>query len=524
MNAPATTPNDHIAPHHTSHDSQGSMDTSLPLKGTRDEPSAWHNMSPRDPDNPQNWPTYRKIFASSVSFAFALVVAFGLTSYTAGITAIVKDLNVSMTAAIVPFSLYLVGIAFAPLYTPHLAELFGRSAIYLLTFPIFSLFILGSALSQNFASLVICRFLAGFFGGPSLVLIEGTFADVWSADYTVTYYSFLGLASYIGAGLGPVIGGFVFAAKGWRWTQYVTLMMALAAYLLSIGLPETYPREVMRRRARRSRVHLELPQAQSGVTLKEQATVTIFHPLRMLISEPAVIMISFYLGFNFAVIFQWFISVPVVLNLTYNYDVKQAGLAFIAAIGGALFAAASSIAIERLTVPKLTKKSTDGIIAIETRLFPAMMGSFLITASLFWIAWTASPKIASASPILGTWVYVWGNLMVLISLVSYLFDAYPPRGTLSALTAAASLRLILAGFLPLVIIQMIKGLTGAWAFSLLGFISAACIPIPFMLFKWGATLRSRSRHGQQRTMASEMNTSSDVHVMHDIAPKVEGAV
>ncbi|KAI9730767.1 MAG: hypothetical protein M1835_003552, partial [Candelina submexicana] len=370
-----------------------------------------------------------------------------------------KEFNVSMTAAIVPYSLYLVGIAFAPVYTPHLAELFGRSAIYLVTFPMYSLFILGSALSQNFASLVICRILAGFFGGPSLVLIEGTFADVWSADYTITYYSFLGLASYIGAALGPVIGGFVFAAKGWRWTQYVTLMMALAAYLLSMGLPETYPREVMRRRARRSNIHLELPQAPSGVTFKDRAIVTILHPLRMLIAEPAVIMISFYLGFNFAVIFQWFIAVPVVLKLTYNYDVKQAGLAFTAAIGGALFAAASSIAIERLTVPKLTKRSMNDMVAVETRLFPAMMGSFLITASLFWIAWTASPRFASASPILGTWMYVWGNLMVLISLISYLFDAYPPRGTLAALTAAASLRLVLAGFLPLVIIQMIQGLT-----------------------------------------------------------------
>ncbi len=325
------------------------------------------------------------------------------------------EFNVSMTASIVPFSLYLAAIAFAPLYTPHLVEKFGRSIIYLVTFPIFSLFILGSALSQNFASLVICRILAGFFGGPSLVLIEGTFADVWSANFTVTFYSFLGLASYIGAALGPVVGGFVFAAKGWRWTQYVTLMMALAAYLLSIGLPETYPREVMRRRARRSKVHLELPRAQSGLTLREQATITIFHPLRMLVTEPVVIMISFYLGFNFAVIFQWFIAVPAVLHLTYNFDVKQAGLAFTAAIGGAIFAAVFSIAIEHLTVSRSCKRSMNGMIAVENRLIPAMIGSVLITASLFWIGWTASPMIAAASPILGTFMYVWGNLMVLVS-------------------------------------------------------------------------------------------------------------
>lgn len=39
------------------------------------------------------------------------------------------------------------------------------------------------------------------------------------------------------------------------------------------------------------------------------------------------------------------------------------------------------------------------------------------------------------------------------SSIAYLFDAYTPPGTLSALTAAACFRLAMAGFLPLVIIQ-----------------------------------------------------------------------
>jgi len=107
-----------------------------------------------------------------------------------------------MTAAVLPMSLYLVGIAFAPLITPHLSERLGRSPVYFISLPIFSLFIIGAGVSKSFASLVVCRFFAGFFGGPCLVLIEGTFADVWSGNSTVTYYSFLSLASYVGAACG----------------------------------------------------------------------------------------------------------------------------------------------------------------------------------------------------------------------------------------------------------------------------------------------------------------------------------
>lgn len=39
--------------------------------------------------------------------------AFGLTSYTAGISDIVKTFDVSMTTAILGMSIYLFGIAFA---------------------------------------------------------------------------------------------------------------------------------------------------------------------------------------------------------------------------------------------------------------------------------------------------------------------------------------------------------------------------------------------------------------------------
>ena len=109
-----------------------------------------------------------------------------------------------MQTAILGLSLNLLGIAFAPIFTPHLSELFGRQAVYLISIPTFSLFILGASFSRSFAALAVCRFFAGFFGGPCLVLIEGTFADVWSANMTVAYYSSLALASFIGAACGKL--------------------------------------------------------------------------------------------------------------------------------------------------------------------------------------------------------------------------------------------------------------------------------------------------------------------------------
>lgn len=96
-------------------------------------------------------------------------------------------------------------------------------------------------------------------------------------------------------------------------------------------------------------------------------------------------------------------------------------------------------------------------------------------------------------------VYVWGNVLIIISIIPYLFDAYLPAGTLSALTIAASGRLLFAGALPLCIVQMFAGLTGAWALSLFGFISVLLWPIPFALFRWGPKWRENSRYNRMMT-------------------------
>ena len=108
--------------------------------------------------------------------------------------------------------------------------------------------------------------------------------------------------------------------------------------------------------------------------------------------------------------------------------------------------------------------------------------------------WTATPQTAFQIPVIGTAVYVWGNAMIIFSVIPYLFDAYPPAATLSALTAAASGRILFAGALVLVIIQDFTGIGGAWALSIFGFISIALWPAPFVLFRYGKVWREKSKY------------------------------
>lgn len=289
---------------------------------------------------------------------------------------------------------------------------------------------------------------------------------------------------------GPLVGGFVFAAKGPAWLSWVTLLFAMSAMAFGAFMPETYNREILRTRIRYNKSGIRLPCAQSGVTISEMAHITFFTPLKMLFTEPLVILITLYLGLNFGVLFQWFISVPAALNAAYGFDVKQAGLAFLSALVGVVLALVSSSSLEAL----FSKPAKHGMESIEKRLIPAMVGSFFVASSLFWVAFTAKPTFHYLVPICGTAFYVWGNAMVLVSFISYLFDAYPPAGTLSALTTAACFRVACAGIVPLFILNMLKDLDGDWTFSTFGILSAIMGTFPFVLYWCGLSWRTKSKY------------------------------
>ena len=105
---------------------------------------------------------------------------------------------------------------------------------------------------------------------------------------------------------------------------------------------------------------------------------------------------------------------------------------------------------------------------------------------------TISPIV----PIIGTACFVMGVFMNIGSVIPYLFDAFPPAGTLAALTAAATGRLFIAGALPLVILHFFTGVTPRWALFIFGFISIPLWAVPVVLFKWGPKLMSKSRYSR----------------------------
>lgn len=133
-------------------------------------------------------------------------------------------------------------------------------------------------------------------------------------------------------------------------------------------------------------------------------------------------------------------------------------------------------------------------VAPEHRLYPALLGTILLPIGLFWFAWTARSDVHWISPILAGIPFAWGNLLIFMGAATYLVDTYGALNGASSLAANGLLRYALGAVFPLFALQMYKKLGIAWATSLLGFVSLALLPIPWILFKYGHRIRAMSKY------------------------------
>ena len=97
-------------------------------------------------------------------------------------------------------------------------------------------------------------------------------------------------------------------------------------------------------------------------------------------------------------------------------------------------------------------------------------------------------------PVLAGVPFAWGNLCVFLSTAAYLADLYGALNGASAMAANGLVRYACGAAFPLFTFQMYKGLGIAWATSLLGFVSVAMLPIPWVFFSFGHRIRAKSHY------------------------------
>ena len=456
---------------------------------------------PHDPRNPMNFPMWKKWFMTMTVAIATLAVAFVSSAYTGSISQVIEEFHCSQEVAILGVSLFVLGFAIGPLLWAPMSELYGRQVLFISTYCLLTVFNAGAAGSNSIATLIILRFLAGAFGSSPLTNAGGVIADMFPATQRGLGMSVFAAAPFLGPVIGPIVGGFAGQAIGWRWVEGIMAIFTGVLWVFgTLTLPETYAPVILRKRAdalakKTGKAYISVMDKKKGKPSPKAAFKTaIARPWVLLFLEPIVLLISIYMAILYGTLYMLFSAFPITYQELRGWSEGIGGLAFLGVAVGMIIAVVYSIWDNKRYAR--VEREHNGEAPPEARLPPAMIGAVALPVGMFWFAWTNYPSIHWSVSIIATAPFGFGMVLVFLGGMNYLIDAYTVYAA-SVLAANSVLRSLFGAAFPLFTTQMYHGLGVHWASSIPAFLALACLPFPFVFYKYGEKIRMRCKYAAQ---------------------------
>ncbi|KXZ48094.1 hypothetical protein GPECTOR_30g189 [Gonium pectorale] len=465
-----------------------------------------------DVENPQTWPSVYKWSLTLVVALATLAVAFCSSAYAGAAIGILKDFDISTELATLGISLFVLGFALGPLLWAPLSELSGRRPLYIYTYMALTAFSAGCALSPTMAALIVLRFFAGAFGSSPLTNAGGTIADMFNANQRGLALSLFAAAPFLGPVIGPIVGGFTGDSVGWRWVMWVMTFFVGTFLVIGIALiPETYAPVLLRKRASKLSLatgkvyRCKYDVATGGVRFSALLKTNLTRPWILLFKEPIVLLLSIYMAIIYGILYLCFSAFPIVFRVNRGWSMGMSGLAFIGIAVGMIGAVLYNIIDNRRYIRAAAANS--GMAPPEARLPPAIVGAVAVPIGLFWFAFTNSPSIHWIVCIIATVPFGFGLVLLFLALNNYLIDSYLIYAA-SVLAASSVLRSIFGAVFPLFATKMYEDLGIHWASAVPAFLALACLPFPFLFWKYGAVVRSKCKYAAEAAALLERMTAA----------------
>jgi MFS family permease len=267
--------------------------------------------------------------------------------------------------------------------------------------------------------LIVFRFLAGCAGSTPVTLGGASIGDMFPKEKRSAAMAFWGMAPQLAPAVGPIIGGFLGEAAGWRWIFWLQVITAgLVLVFGIIILRETYAPAILQHKTStlihetgdttlRSVLHDPTPPSQIFI----QAT---FRPLKLLASSPIVLLLSLYTAILFGYLYLFITTLPEVFQGQYDFSVGVSGLTYLG-LGIGSILGLTVVGKTGDTMYKTLAAKNKGIEAPEYRLPPLMLTSPLVSTAFFSYGWSVQTKIHWIVPMIATAVFSLGMMPAFVS-------------------------------------------------------------------------------------------------------------
>ena len=198
-------------------------------------PSSAPASAPASDPPPDETPTSRRelLLAMSGIAASAVVVAFDATIVSTSLPQVAQTLGSMELYAWVGTG-YFLASAVTILIFGRLGDLYGRKPLMILSMAMVMIGSVLCGLSQSMQQLILFRVLQGLGGGMMIASMFAAPADLFpDPKRRVRWMLVTSITFAVASGLGPVIGGAVTQALGWRAAFFVTPIAALLGVIMT---------------------------------------------------------------------------------------------------------------------------------------------------------------------------------------------------------------------------------------------------------------------------------------------------
>ena len=190
--------------------------------------------------HPTAYPRKTKWLITATVALSAAVAPMGSAIVMPALLPIARDFNTSPTITNLSAALYMLSMSIFPLWWSSFSETLGRRTIYIMSFALFVLFAVLSAVARNIGMLIVMRLLSGGAAASVQAVGAGSIADIWEPKERGRAMGVFYLGPLCGPLLAPVIGGGLTQRLGWRATQWLLVIYGgLVMVFLVFVLPET---------------------------------------------------------------------------------------------------------------------------------------------------------------------------------------------------------------------------------------------------------------------------------------------
>ncbi|KAK1579773.1 major facilitator superfamily transporter [Colletotrichum navitas] len=366
-----------------------------------------------DPMCPRSMGKFRKWLVVSIVSCASFCVTAASSIYTSTYGQMDAEFGNSRIVATIGLSTFVLGISLGPMFLSPLSEFCGRRPIYIVSWSMYLIWLIPSAVAHNIATMIVSRFFDGLSGSAFLAVSGGTVSDLFARHELQAPMLMYSLAPFIGPCIGPLIGGFINYNADWRWTYYVLIIWAFALLVaILVFVPETYHPVVLRNKARKMRKETgderwKAPVEKTTKSVIKTIGISLMRPFQLLAFEPMVLNLDIFSAILLGILYLFFGAFPLVFSNVHGFNLWQVGLTFMGILVGMFLAAATDPLwhhIRSRLIADLEKETgVEGASEPEFRLPAVICGAFLCPIGIFWFGW--SLHLHWIMPIIGSAIF-----------------------------------------------------------------------------------------------------------------------